>query len=102
MLCAELRRAKQEFVDAMANPFIAVRITPELDAAIAERMKETGQSKSDIVIEALKSYLGIQPFTKRLTDIEQRLASLEIFAESVEIPLNPHRPDTPHPPPHSV
>ena len=68
----------------MANPFIAVRITPELDAAIAARMQETGQSKSDVVIEALKSYLGIQPFNQRLTLIEQRLAALEIFAESIE------------------
>jgi hypothetical protein len=72
--------------ETMANPFIAVRITPELDAAIAARMQETGQSKSDVVIEALKSYLGIQPFTQRLTVIEQRLAALEVFAESIESP----------------
>jgi hypothetical protein len=63
--------------EVMANPFIAVRITPELDAAIAARMQETGQSKSDVVIEALKSYLGIMPFTQRLTIIEERLAALE-------------------------
>jgi hypothetical protein len=63
--------------ETMANPFIAVRITPELDAAIAARMQETGQSKSDVVIEALKSYLGIMPFTQRLTIIEERLAALE-------------------------
>jgi DNA polymerase III delta subunit len=73
----------------MANPFIAVRITPELDAAIAERMQETGQSKSDVVIEALKSYLGIHPFTNRLADIEQRLASLELLAQSQGIELPP-------------
>jgi hypothetical protein len=76
----------------MANPFIAVRITPELDAAIAARMQDTGQSKSDVVIEALKSYLGIQPFTQRLTMIEQRLAALEIFAERVEQPLQSNSP----------
>jgi hypothetical protein len=69
--------------ETMANPFIAVRITPELDAAIAARMQETGQSKSDVVIEALKSYLGIMPFTQRLTIIEERLAALEdITADS--------------------
>jgi hypothetical protein len=76
----------------MANPFIAVRVTPELDAAIAARMQDTGQSKSDVVIEALKSYLGIQPFTQRLTIIEQRLAALEIFAERVEQPLQSNSP----------
>lgn len=81
----------------MANPFIAVRITPELDAAIAQRMQETGQSKSDIVIEALKSYLGIMPFTQRLAAIEQRLDSLEVFAQSVGDPLNAQHPQA-HPP----
>jgi hypothetical protein len=71
----------------MANPFIAVRITPDLDAAIALRMQATGQSKSDVVIEALKSYLGIMPANQRLTEIEQRLAALESMAEGSEISL---------------
>ncbi len=89
--------------ETMANPFIAVRITPELDAAIAARMQETGQSKSDVVIEALKSHLGIMPFTQRLTVIEQRLAALEVFLESVESPVS-HAPDRPavNPPSHST
>jgi Arc/MetJ-type ribon-helix-helix transcriptional regulator len=65
----------------MANPFIAVRITPDLDAAIAQRVKETGQSKSDVVIEALKTYLGILPQAHRLAEIEQRLSALEASAE---------------------
>jgi Arc/MetJ-type ribon-helix-helix transcriptional regulator len=68
----------------MANPFIAVRITPDLDAAIAQRVKETGQSKSDVVIEALKTYLGILPQAHRLADIEQRLSALEASSESPE------------------
>jgi hypothetical protein len=87
----------------MANPFIAVRITPELDAAIAARMQETGQSKSDVVIEALKSYLGIMPFTQRLTMIEQRLAALEVFAESVvDSPLRSHSSEHSSMPSHST
>ena len=61
----------------MANPFIAVRITPDLDAAIVKRIQETGQSKSDVVIEALKTYLGILPQAHRLAEIEQRLSALE-------------------------
>jgi Arc/MetJ-type ribon-helix-helix transcriptional regulator len=68
----------------MANPFIAVRITPDLDAAIAQRVKETGQSKSDVVIEALKTYLGILPQAHRLADIEQRLSALEASSENPE------------------
>jgi Arc/MetJ-type ribon-helix-helix transcriptional regulator len=70
----------------MANPFIAVRITPDLDAAIAERVKETGQSKSDVVIEALKTYLGILPQAHRLAEIEQRLSALEASADAPNEP----------------
>lgn len=66
----------------MANPFIAVRITPELDAAIAKRMEETGKSKSDVVIEALKFYLGTMPCAMRLAAIEERLSIVEALAES--------------------
>lgn len=68
----------------MANPFIAVRITPDLDAAISQRIQETGQSKSDVVIEALKTYLGIPPQDHRLAEIEQRLTALEASAENVD------------------
>jgi Ribbon-helix-helix protein, copG family len=70
----------------MANPFIAVRITPDLDAAIAQRIKETGQSKSDVVIEALKAYLGLLPQAHRLADIEQRLSVLEASVEHLDEP----------------
>lgn len=61
----------------MANPFLGVRIPRELDQAIAERMQVTGQSKSDVVIKALKAYLGLLPCQERLAAIEQRLAALE-------------------------
>ncbi|MGQ4647546.1 hypothetical protein [Lyngbya aestuarii] len=40
-------------------------------------MKQTGQSKSDVVIAALKSYLGISSSHERLEAIEQRLSALE-------------------------
>lgn len=68
----------------MANPFIGVRISPELDAAIADRMQETGESKSQLVINALKTYLGVTPCQERLEAIEQRLALLEKIAKEVE------------------
>jgi Ribbon-helix-helix protein, copG family len=73
----------------MANPFIAVRITPDLDAAIAKRIQETGQSKSDVVIEALKTYLGILPQAHRLAEIEQRLSALEASVDNPEESQNP-------------
>lgn len=61
----------------MVNPFIGVRISPELNEAIVARMKETGQSKSDVVIESLKSYLGISSSQERFASIEQRISALE-------------------------
>lgn len=68
----------------MANPFLGVRISPELNEAIAARMKQTGQSKSDIVIAALRSYLGMSSSQQRLEAIEQRLSALEEVAGEVK------------------
>ncbi|MEC4986094.1 MAG: hypothetical protein SAJ37_18370 [Oscillatoria sp. PMC 1068.18] len=64
----------------MPNPFLGVRIPLEIDEAIAARMKETGQSKSEIAIAALRSYLGITSCQDRLSEIEQRLSTLENIA----------------------
>ncbi|MGF1479165.1 MAG: hypothetical protein ACFB4I_06705 [Cyanophyceae cyanobacterium] len=61
----------------MPNPFIGVRIPTELNEAMTARVHETGQSKSEIVIEALKSYLGLSSYQERLTEIEQRLSVIE-------------------------
>lgn len=68
----------------MTNPFIGVRIPLELNEAIAKRMKETGQSKSDVVIAALRSYLGLASPLERLEAIEERLAALEAIAKDVK------------------
>lgn len=68
----------------MANPFLGVRISPELNEAIAARMQQTGQSKSDIVIAALRSYLGMSSSQQRLEEIEQRLSALEEVAVEVK------------------
>jgi len=65
----------------MANPFIGVRIPPELEQALIARIQETGQSKSDIVISALKSYLGMKSCYERLDEVEQRLSILEEIAQ---------------------
>ena len=61
----------------MANPFLGVRIPPELEQALLARMKETGQSKSEIVISALRSYLGMMSCHERLDNVDQRLSALE-------------------------
>ncbi|MBD2103641.1 YlcI/YnfO family protein [Leptolyngbya sp. FACHB-261] len=68
----------------MANPFIGVRIPPELHQAIIERMQATGQSRSEIVIAALEKYLEIHPCPDRLTLIEKRLSDLEEITKQVK------------------
>ncbi|NJL84201.1 MAG: hypothetical protein HC890_17090 [Chloroflexaceae bacterium] len=61
----------------MPNPFVGVRIPHELNEALVARTRETGQSKSDVVITALKNYLGVASYEERLAAIEERLAVLE-------------------------
>ncbi|NJL01635.1 MAG: hypothetical protein HC910_14135 [Spirulinaceae cyanobacterium SM2_1_0] len=61
----------------MPKPFLGVRIPNDLNEAIASRMRETGQSRSDIAIAALRCYLGLTPCYKRLDSIEERLVALE-------------------------
>lgn len=62
----------------MANPFLGVRIPADLNEAILARMRQTGQSKSEIVIDALKVYLGMSPQQDRLDSVEERLSALEV------------------------
>lgn len=70
----------------MANPFIGVRIPPELEQAILARMKETGQSKSEIVISALKSHLSMMSCHEKLDNVDQRLSALEkVVKEALEL-----------------
>jgi predicted DNA-binding protein len=61
----------------MPNPFLGVRIPPELEEAIIDRMHKTGESKSDIVIAALKNYLELPSCHQRLTEVEERLSRVE-------------------------
>jgi hypothetical protein len=61
----------------MPNPFLGVRIPPELHEALMAKTETTGQSKSDIVIQALSAYLGIATQHQKLEDLETRLSKLE-------------------------
>ncbi len=61
----------------MPNPFLGVRIPPELYEALMAKIETTGQSKSDIVIQALSAYLGIATQHQKLEDLETRLSKLE-------------------------
>ena len=61
----------------MPNPFLGVRIPPELHEAIMARVETTGQSKSDLVIHALTAYLGMAPKHEKFEELEARLSQLE-------------------------
>ena len=76
----------------MPNPFIGIRIPTNLNEALLARMHETGQSKSEVVIAALRSHLGLASPQQRLEDIEQRLSILEaiVSGKLSETPSNPH------------
>ncbi|GCE94689.1 hypothetical protein NIES46_27480 [Arthrospira platensis NIES-46] len=67
----------------MPNPFLGVRIPSEVHEALMARVEITGQSKSDLVIDALRSYLGISPQQEKLDQLEVRLSALEFKLEQL-------------------
>lgn len=67
----------------MPNPFLGVRIPSEVHEALMARVEITGQSKSDLVIDALRSYLGIAPQQEKLDQLEVRLSALEFKLEQL-------------------
>lgn len=71
----------------MANPFLGVRIPPDLNEAIAARVRETGQSKSAITIEALRGYLQRPAKRDRVESLEQRLAALESEVRRIAVEM---------------
>ena len=78
----------------MPNPFLGVRIPPEVHEALMAEVKATGQSKSDLVIEALKAYLGMASQHNRIEELEMRLSALEVQLEHLSQqsdPLKHHR-----------
>ncbi|MGB3495604.1 MAG: hypothetical protein WBA57_22940 [Elainellaceae cyanobacterium] len=75
----------------MANPFLGVRISPNLDQAIATRMEQTGQSRTDVVIAALESYLNMRPCHERLLSIEQKLTELEARTQQSDSARSQHK-----------
>lgn len=70
-------------VITMANPFLSGRIPPKLFMAIEDRMRLTGESRTDILITALSRYLEV-PIAMDSVDnddwrrsVEERLAAIE-------------------------
>ena len=66
------------------NKFIGARIPPDLEAALATRIEETGQSRTDILLASLGEYLGV-----KTSSVEQRLSGLEAELKAVQQRLIP-------------
>jgi hypothetical protein len=64
----------------MGKPQIAVRIPPPLLAELNQYVKQTGTSKTDVVVSAIAQYLGCAdsvPLSQRMAELERRFAELE-------------------------
>ncbi|MGC9524072.1 MAG: hypothetical protein ACP5D7_00865 [Limnospira sp.] len=61
------------------------------------RVTITGQSKSDLVIDALRTYLGMSPQQEKIDELEVRLSALELKLEQLTRESHAHhhnpRPD---------
>ena len=67
----------------MSKPFISARIPESVNTAIEKRANETGESRTDILLNALKDYL--KGDIKAPKSIDERLSALEKkFAEFQE------------------
>lgn len=65
-----------------AKPFVAARIPEDLNTKLEEYSKATGEGKTQVLINALSSYLNFSPQSKeaskdRLSILEERVADLE-------------------------
>ena len=64
----------------MTKPQITVRISPPLLTELNQYVKQTGTSKTDVVVSAIAQYLGnaeAAPMSQRVAELEKRLAALE-------------------------
>jgi hypothetical protein len=69
----------------MAKSQIAVRIPPPLLAELNQYVKQTGTSKTDVVVSAIAQYLGCAetvPLSQRVAELERRMAALETKVEA--------------------
>jgi hypothetical protein len=78
----------------MAKPFIAARIPQTVADKLDERVKDSGQGKTDIIINALAQYLGCSievpeetQAVDRLIAVEKELTKLQNRVRALEKPI---------------
>ena len=87
----------------MANPFFSGRIPQELYNRVDQHVKESGEGKTQILINALSQYLGVEISTPKssnvntdlllseLESLKERVSLLE-RSQSKQLPLLSHSP----------
>lgn len=78
----------------MANPFFSGRIPVELDKAVADHIQKTGETKTEILVKALASYLKvpIEPTARSIEVTQQEFVNLVRRIEAVEEILKTQHP----------
>lgn len=71
----------------MASPFFSGRIPQELYDRVDQRVKESGEGKTQILINALSQYLGVEISTPKSSgvNIDSFLSELESLKERVGV-----------------
>ncbi len=71
----------------MASPFFSGRIPQELFDRIEQRTQSTGESKSQILVNALSQYLGLElpvSNSSEVANIKTRLTALEYVVKEIQ------------------
>lgn len=69
----------------MPSPQFSVRVPIELDERLNAYVKQTGSTKTKIMLDALAYYLGCTddvPLNRRVLELEERMTALEDLVKS--------------------
>lgn len=69
----------------MAKSQIAIRVPPTLLEKLNRYIKETGTSKTDVVVSAIAQYLGCDeavPLSQRMAQVERKVAELDALMKA--------------------
>ena len=66
------------------NPLLSVRIPPNLNELIEQKCLATGESRSEVAISALTSYLEPANPDDELSQLKRRLQKVEMAVQSLQ------------------